>query len=85
MNTRGEELITGQKSLLTHYLLSYSTQDHQPKEWTPPTMGWALPQQSLIKEVFYRIPYKPISQERFPSVPSESPTCQVTLASTKVM
>ena len=37
-------------------LLSYRTQDHSPG-MTPPTMNWALPHQSLIKKMPYRLAY----------------------------
>ena len=35
-------------------LLSYRTQDYQPR-MVPPTMGWALPHQSLIKKMPYSL------------------------------
>jgi hypothetical protein len=48
-------------------LLSYRTQNHQPKA-TPTTIGWALPYQSLIKKTTYTLAYSLIysSQLRLP-------------------
>ena len=56
--------------------LSYGTQDHQLRGSPahnglgPPTMGWALPHQSLIKKVPYRLVYIFLI---------ESPSSQMTL------
>ena len=45
-------------------LLSYRTQNHSPGVATP-TMGWALPHQSLVKKIHYRSAYSQILWRHF--------------------
>ena len=52
-------------------LLHYRTQDHQPRDGpahnrlAPPTMGWALPHQSLIKKMPCRLAYSLVLWRHF--------------------
>ena len=51
---------TGHGALLTGLLftlLSYTTQDHMLGV-APPTVGWTLPNQSLVKKISYRLAYR---------------------------
>ena len=61
-------------------LLSYRTKDHQTR-LAPPTMGWALPYQSLIKKMFYRLAHSQILGKHFLNQSSllsdDSRLCQV--------
>jgi hypothetical protein len=58
-------------------LLSWRIQDHQSK-MAPPTMGWALPHQALIKKMPYMLScLQPDLMEAF-SI--EVPSSQMTLA-----
>jgi hypothetical protein len=51
-----QELIDGGHGGVLLSLLSYRPQDHSPGV-APPTMSWALPHQSLVKKMSYRLAY----------------------------
>jgi hypothetical protein len=61
-------------------LYSYRTQDYQSGS-APPTMGWALPHQSLVEQMSYRFAYSLILWRHFLSwdflLSDNSNLCQV--------
>jgi hypothetical protein len=61
-------------------LISYRTQDHQPR-MDPPTVGWALSYQSLIKKIPIGIPTAKYDRG---SSSVEPPSSLKTLASVKL-
>jgi hypothetical protein len=61
-------------------LLSYRTQDHQPR-LVPSTMVWSLPHQSLIRKRSYRFVYDLILQRIFST---EAPSSHMTLEYVKL-
>jgi hypothetical protein len=62
-------------------LLSYSSQDQQPGVALPP-IGWALPRESLIKKMPYRLAYSLTLLRCYPS--SNTPSSQMTSVCVKL-